>query len=232
MKKKIVSLCLVVALIAIAAVGTLAYFTDSKSATNTFTVGNVAIGLDEAPVIYNKDTHTWSVDQTTEARVQANTYENVYPGAVLPKDPIVHNTGTSDAYVQAEVRVAKKTIACLFANDPQVSVLNPQSCFENLVGGELGNGWSIVSCDLSSNIFDFINEDLVVVLRYAEKVAAKGSTTPIFSNVTIPTSFDGKIDPATFTMNITAQAIQADGFDTAAAAFTELNNELNNELAD
>lgn len=47
MKKRIVTLALVVALVAIAAVGTLAYFTDTDNATNTFTVGNVAIGLIE-----------------------------------------------------------------------------------------------------------------------------------------------------------------------------------------
>ena len=49
MKKKITAICLCVALLAIAIVGaTLAYFTDTKSATNTFTVGNVKIKLLES----------------------------------------------------------------------------------------------------------------------------------------------------------------------------------------
>ena len=49
MKKKITAICLCVALLAIAIVGaTLAYFTDTKSATNTFTVGNVKINLIES----------------------------------------------------------------------------------------------------------------------------------------------------------------------------------------
>ena len=49
MKKKIVAICLCLALAAVAVVGaTLAYFTDSKSATNTFTVGNVKIELLES----------------------------------------------------------------------------------------------------------------------------------------------------------------------------------------
>ena len=49
MKKKITAICLCVALLAIAIVGaTLAYFTDTKSATNTFTVGNVKIDLLES----------------------------------------------------------------------------------------------------------------------------------------------------------------------------------------
>ena len=46
MKKKIVALCLVVALAATAIIGgTLAYFTDNDAKTNTFTVGNVKIQL-------------------------------------------------------------------------------------------------------------------------------------------------------------------------------------------
>lgn len=48
MKKKITAICLCVALLAIAIVGaTLAYFTDTDKATNTFTVGNVDIQLIE-----------------------------------------------------------------------------------------------------------------------------------------------------------------------------------------
>ena len=46
MKKKLLVLGLCVALAAIAIAGaSLAYFTDTKSATNTFTVGNVKIDL-------------------------------------------------------------------------------------------------------------------------------------------------------------------------------------------
>ena len=49
MKKKITALCLCVALLAVAVVGaSLAYFTDTKTATNTFTVGNVKIDLLES----------------------------------------------------------------------------------------------------------------------------------------------------------------------------------------
>ena len=48
MKKKITALCLCVALLAVAVVGaSLAYFTDTDNATNTFAVGNVKIDLIE-----------------------------------------------------------------------------------------------------------------------------------------------------------------------------------------
>lgn len=54
MKKKIMALCLVVALAAVAVIGgTMAYFTDNDSADNTFTVGGVDIALIEQQV--NKD---------------------------------------------------------------------------------------------------------------------------------------------------------------------------------
>lgn len=49
MKKKILTLCLVLALAATAVIGgTLAYFTDTDAETNTFTVGNVKIDLIES----------------------------------------------------------------------------------------------------------------------------------------------------------------------------------------
>ena len=49
MKKKIIALCLVIALAATAVIGgTLAYFTDTDEETNTFTVGNVSIDLIES----------------------------------------------------------------------------------------------------------------------------------------------------------------------------------------
>lgn len=47
MKKRIVTIALVVALVAIAAVGTLAYFTDTEEAENVFTTGGVDITLND-----------------------------------------------------------------------------------------------------------------------------------------------------------------------------------------
>ena len=63
MKKKITALCLCVALLAVAVVGaSLAYFTDTKSATNTFTVGNVKIDLIESK--YHREGNDNSGDAT------------------------------------------------------------------------------------------------------------------------------------------------------------------------
>ena len=94
MKKKILALSMCIALAAIAIVGaSLAYFTDTKTAKNTFTMGNVQIKLDEA-----------NIKNPEGDRVTSNEY-NVYPGLVVDKDPTVHNTGKNGAWVRAIVTI-------------------------------------------------------------------------------------------------------------------------------
>ena len=88
MKKKIIAVCLIVALAATAVIGgTLAYFTDKDVAKNTFTVGNVDIELTEP-----KWTSTGSQDAP-----------EVYPGEPLAKDPTVENIGANPCFVRVKV---------------------------------------------------------------------------------------------------------------------------------
>lgn len=89
MKKKILALCLVIAL-AVTAIGgaTLAYFTDDDDkATNTFTVGNVEIELTEP---------NWEGSGKEDA-------PEVYPGEALAKDPTVKNIGANPCFVRVSV---------------------------------------------------------------------------------------------------------------------------------
>lgn len=67
--------------------GTVAYLTSVKRVTNTFTVGNVSITLDESDMT--------AADPTTATRVQANTY-HLLPGQTYTKDPIVHVAANSE----------------------------------------------------------------------------------------------------------------------------------------
>ena len=86
MKKKITALCLCVALLAVAVVGaSLAYFTDTKSATNTFTVGNVKIDLIESR--YHRQGSGSSGDTSIPAPTQtANGMKYVSNGATIYTD--------------------------------------------------------------------------------------------------------------------------------------------------
>jgi len=81
MKKKIIAALAMVLIVAMAIVGTYAYLTDTDKVTNTFTVGNVDIKLDEAPVDANGA-------KTTGDRVNANSYKLI-PGHSYDKDPTV-----------------------------------------------------------------------------------------------------------------------------------------------
>ena len=77
--------------------GTLAYLTANDSVTNTFTVGNVSITLDEAKVDENGDA------VAPELRVDENTYK-LLPGKEYDKDPTIHVSDTSeDCYVFVKV---------------------------------------------------------------------------------------------------------------------------------
>lgn len=93
MKKKIISIALVVAMIAIIAAGSFAYFTDTDSADNVFTVGNVEIALIEK----NADGSVFTQDQ--KLLPGSKTENNV------AKIVTVENTGTEDAYMWIEVWV-------------------------------------------------------------------------------------------------------------------------------
>ena len=82
MKKKIVTSCLVVALLVVGIVGaSLAYFTDKDEETNTFTVGKVKIDLVED---FDPDN------------------AQLMPGKNINKDVWIENIGANDAYVWYE----------------------------------------------------------------------------------------------------------------------------------
>ena len=97
MKKKIVSIALVVAMIAIIAAGSFAYFTDKDAQTNTFTVGNVKIDLFED---FNTDNlplvpAVGKIDENGYAMFENKIEKEVY----------VQNTGAEKAYVRVHIAV-------------------------------------------------------------------------------------------------------------------------------
>ena len=210
-KKRFVAILLCVTLVALAAIGaTFAYLTDTKTVNNTFTMGNVAIKLDET-----------NVNDPTGDRVTSNEY-NVYPGAVVTKDPIVHNTGKNAAYIRATVNVSNWMNLC--------GAYYPESGFEftkpgfekslELLVGTLGEGWSVVGVE-AGDTFTIGQFDAKFILKYDGALASGADTTAMFQTVTIPAGIDNaSADAGSFSsVKVVAQAIQADGFDTWEAAF-------------
>ena len=208
-KKRFVAILLCVTLVALAAIGaTFAYLTDTKTVNNTFTMGNVAIKLDET-----------NVNDPTGDRVTSNEY-NVYPGAVVKKDPIVHNTGKNAAYIRATVNVSN-WMNLVGAYYPDFKENFPSDGYKaalNLLVGELGEGWSVVGVE-AGDTFTIGQFDAKFILKYDGKLAAGDDTTAMFQTVTIPAGIDNANTDSFKEVKVVAQAIQADGFDTWEAAF-------------
>lgn len=97
MKKTLMIMLALVLVIAMSVTGTLAYLTSTTDVvTNTFTVGNVKITLDEAKV-------TEYGVKDGDSRVTGNTYKLI-PGHTYVKDPTVHvEAGSEVSYLFVKV---------------------------------------------------------------------------------------------------------------------------------
>lgn len=215
-KKKVITLALVV-IIAVAAItsASLAYFTDTKTAKNTFTMGDVKITLDEAAV----DDNGHAIDGD---RVKENNYgiDAAFPGAVLDKDPTVHNNGKNSAYIRATVNVSNwmNLVAAYYPDFKETFPNDGYKAALNLLVGELGDGWSVVEV-VAGDVFTIGQFDAKFVLKYDGVLASGESTTPMFEHITIPTGIDN-VNASNFDeVKIVAQAIQANSFDSWEAAF-------------
>ena len=168
-KRKILSLAMALSLVAILAVGaTIAYFTDTDEATNTFTVGNVSIDLIEP---------NWDESGSKDA-------PEVYPGEALAKDPTVTNDGANPCFVCISV----KGLDCL----GDAGMITYRTDY---VTGELGDDWVLHTDGY----------------YYYTKVLAKDETTDaLFDQIVIPTGLTNG-DGTEFNINVTAEAVQAQG---------------------
>ena len=213
MKKKSLLLIItaVIMVTALAVGGTLAYFTSTDDAGNSFTVGNVAIDLYEhkvAPVVDANGLTTWAylLDKTgATVEAEENHYTGIYPGAVLPKDPTIRNTGDNPAYVRMIVTINK---------GEEWSTLGGGVDLTTIFGGFDSSKWTRAG----SPALDTTNDTLTYVYNYNFILAKDAETGALFTTVTIPWMIDNEemeylldSDEA-FTIQMTAQAIQADGF--------------------
>ena len=206
-KKKILSLCLVIALAAVAVLGgTLAYFTDTAENTNTFTMGNVAITLDEAPVERVED--EWVADEEAP-RVEANEYANIYPGVVLPKDPTVHNIGSYGAYVRVKITADLEALTGMQAEEDLTNILDIDT-----------DNWIFVE-----KVVDEEAGTVTFIYNYNSELEAGDDTSAVFTEVSIPAALTNEdieeygLDK--FEIKIVAEAIQADSFADVTEAFAE-----------
>ena len=178
--------------------GTIAYLTSVKTVTNTFTVGNISITLDESPV--GNDGKA-----TTGNRVTANEY-HIVPNGEYDKDPLI--------------TLAAKSDSCYLF----VKVVNGLASVEETEGGTTiaaqlaANGW--VALDGVTNVYVYTNAGNSVV---ATSNAAQ--EFPVFTKVIIEDAVTNEQLAAldNKTVAVTAYAVQSAGFTDAKDAWISAN---------
>lgn len=198
---------------------TLAFLTDDKSVVNSFTVGNVKITLDET------DVTTYGV-KDTDTRVVENDYHLV-PNHEYIKNPTVHvQANSEECYVRMFVTMNqitewdeffapyKKDDSTQYTTQDILTTLSDKWTLHATIEGTDANG-----AGEGTRTYEF---------WYSTTVTKSDEVTNLdapFGTIKMPkdlTNADlAKIDGESnnFKIYAVAQAIQADGFENATAAF-------------
>lgn len=211
MKKAKVLLTLVCAVLLVAAsvMGTMAYLTSEASVKNTFTVGNISLGntneagLDEAktneagqPIktVDGKDT----VVSVAEAdRVTTNKYK-LQPGHSYTKDPTIHvGDSSDDCYLFVKV-------------ENGISAIEDSS--STIASQMAAKGWKALNT--SPNVYVYVGTAASATNPLA---VSKGSDVVVFESFKISGTVTDVSNYSTAAINVTAYAVQTDGFDGKTA---------------
>ena len=186
--KKFALIAVCAALLVCVTIGaTVAYLTSTAKVENTFTVGKVAITLDEAKV-----TDAGNPVEGAD-RVKANIYKLI-PGHEYTKDPTVHVTANSeDSWVFIKVE------------DGLAAIEDDTTVADQITG----NGWTALDGVAGVYYKEYSSSTAATDLVVFETFKVKGDAD-------VAQYANAKID-------VTAYAIQKDGFTTPAAAWAEVS---------
>lgn len=240
-KALLMSLCAVL-LVAASVLGTMAYLTDSKDVKNTFTVGNVAIKLDEAKVD-EMGNLVKNQDGTLADRVTHNEYK-LLPGHTYVKDPTVTvKTPSVDSYVRMKVTFNKASALIAMCTDPEFAdeVTGIENAFPLIrmvnfveVNADKWDGIipdnDVETADMLADAkyfaYDAEADTLTYYFYYNTAVAAPTADVKLatlFDSITVPqwATNDQLKALQGFEITVVAEAIQKDGFANADAAWAE-----------
>lgn len=191
--KAILLVLCAVLLVAGSVMGTMAYLTyQSKTVQNTFTVGNVNLGGDLGEGLDEAKVDEYGVKVTPEERVLENKYKLI-PGHTYVKDPTIHVAAESEAcwlFVEVDNGIADIEAGTTIAQQ-----------MENNGWKHMGNG--LYAYDTKVETGD-TGKDIVVFSNFE-----------IMKDITVEKLQDYKDAKVT----VIAYAVQAEGFDTAEAAW-------------
>lgn len=213
-KALLLTLCAVL-LVTASVLGTMAFLTSTASVENTFTVGSVKITLDEAKVTPD------GKPVEGAARVAENSYK-LMPGHTYTKDPTIHvDAASEDCFIRAKVTLtnAKEWIA--------IATKYADNKVENIIKGTDDNIWwvSQPAVDETANTvtytFVYKNESHTDELGKRIWTSTDSKDLVLFNEIAIPGGLtnDELKGVGSSKITVVAEAIQADGFETEAAAW-------------
>lgn len=216
LRRILLTVCSAALLVCVTVGATVAYLTSSATVTNTFTVGKVAITLDEAqvngdgkPVDANDIVVT---DLASAKRVTKNSY-NLLPGHTYTKDPTITVVANSEeAYVRAFITVNNRADLDKLFETYDLDITD-------IVNG-IGSNWDVAK---ATNTVDN-NDNRIYEIRYKGTVKKSSTATkldPLFTSIVVPNKLtnDDIAAISDLKIDVVAQAIQADGFANADAAW-------------
>jgi predicted ribosomally synthesized peptide with SipW-like signal peptide len=205
MKGKLILAMAAVAVSAMLIVGgTLAYFTATDSATNTFTVGNIQADLTET---------TWSGSGSTPSGGWGSSAAlTIAPGRVINKNPeLTIKANSEDCYARLVVTMPTAIYnASNLASGTTLTFAIPS-----------GSEWSVLGTPSTSG------STTKIVYRYnggkITKTATDKALGALYTSITVSTAADNTAMAAlgtNFDIVVNAYVIQSEGFANEAAAFT------------
>ncbi len=200
-KALLMALCAVL-LVCSTIFGTLAYLTSTDAVTNTFTVGQVKITLDEAKVTED------GKPVADAGRVQSNKY-HLLPGQTYTKDPTIHiDSKSEESYIYVKLEIVD--------NADLVIALQKYGLSDqvwDLLNGSVEADWTALGVTEEGGSKTYL-------LAY-KKTVKGGADIKLFESITVPGEFTNADMESIedLKINVTAYAVQAAGFETAAEAW-------------
>lgn len=253
LKKRIAILSATLMVGAVGVYGTMAYFTDTDSETNVFTVGDIDIGLNETD---------WDEPADPNHPTDDENGGNMYPGYTVYKNPTIKNistkkNGTEPCYARINIEVIDNDESLAQGRDVLVTdqkaldLILQTIRFDSTYNGnysKAGTATQLTEGNIPGYDLTTINKCPTVnpqwtkdevrstankwVYNYMganmDGVLNIGEESTLFTNIVIPTDWNQTQmhTIGDFRLKITTEVIQAKGFANQASAYNALDAEI------
>ena len=211
-KKKVFVTALAVCLVAILSMGSLAWFTDDDSVTNTFLVADSNTTADDVfsiDLYEMKDTNNDGVGDTkTDYGIVYGDNNEVVPGADLCKEAYVKNTGKYNQYVRVTATLSDVTEwKTVLGINSITEIVDLADFFD--VDADFDNTWHRNDAEISYNATE---DTLTYVYYYNGVLEANSSAVSFINGISIPedmTRDDIVAMDGSFKLSLIAEAVQS-----------------------